>query len=101
MLGGADDGSGRCNDATPLSFTGFLAHNAFGRKFFAPNLWSAVNKIDKFFENSVFLQRRLAEKWRKCIQRFCDSVPFAAPHDMSRKTRAHSTAEIIAFYTKV
>jgi hypothetical protein len=33
MLGGAADGSGRCNDATPLSFTGFLAHNAFSRKF--------------------------------------------------------------------
>jgi hypothetical protein len=28
MFGGAD-GAARCKDATKLSFTGFLAHNAF------------------------------------------------------------------------
>jgi hypothetical protein len=53
MLGGAADGSGRCNDATPLSFTGFLAHNAFGRKFSALIRWSAFDKIDKFIETRV------------------------------------------------
>jgi hypothetical protein len=34
MLGGAADGSERCNDATALSSTGFLAHNAFSRQFY-------------------------------------------------------------------
>jgi hypothetical protein len=33
MFGGDADGSGRCTDATALSLTGFLAHNAFSRQF--------------------------------------------------------------------
>jgi len=41
MFGGAADGSGRCNDATPLSFTGFLAHDAFRRQFSSRRLSGA------------------------------------------------------------
>jgi hypothetical protein len=52
MFGGAD-GSGRCNDATTLSLTGFLAHNAFSQKLSSRRFSGALRKIDRFIETTT------------------------------------------------
>jgi hypothetical protein len=69
MLGGAADGSGRCKDATTLSFTSFLAHNAFSRQFSSRRLSGALRKIDKFFETTATscseVSREMSEKHPK------------------------------------